>query len=332
MIPGLRARVAPSSVPVLRIHYSADPAKRPGTPAGDAWLAETETGYPGGRRSPRWRKEMEMEYGALGGAALFPDWEVWSQGPIVCAPFDPIGWRLYGSYDHGWHNPASFHVHAVSPDGEIVTLWEFYADKVGVPFIAQLLKGQDVTVPHRPEARVDPGRRHFEGNPFGGALTWIVADPSMWAESGTGAVAPMADAPHKSTAELFRRYGVHLQRGERGGDTTVAEWLLGHFWADPGRPRYRIARTCPWLIWEIGEQRYREISERQALSQDAPEALRDKDNHGWDGLKMFLKRFPPSATAPKPAEKPATFEWWRKQARRAKDGQPAQSYQRAMVT
>jgi hypothetical protein len=326
MIPGLSARVAPSSVPVVTVHYSADPAKRPGTVAGEAWLGESQSGYPGGRRSPRWRKEMEIEYAAFGGSKVFPDWDVWARGPIVCPPFEPRGYKLYGSYDHGWNNPSAFHVHGINGDGQKVTLWEFYADFVPLSKIAAIIRGQDVTTPPRPDAKIQPGQRQFPGNPYAGHLTWTVADPSIWC-----ADQPMKDEPNKSIADLFAREHVHFLEGERGGDQTVIEWLMSYEWADPDAPRYRIASTCPRLIWELGQQRYRELSERQAATADASERLIDKANHAWDGLKMFLKRFPPGPAAVKPPQKPGTFFWFREQAKRAARGEAVQTYARAMV-
>ncbi len=326
MIPGLSAKVVPGDIPVLRVHYTADPDKRPGTTEGDAWMAQALSGYAGGVKSPRWRREMEIDYGAFGGAKAFPEWDTWRHGPIVCDPFVPTGYQLYASYDHGWNNPAAFHVHGINGDGAIVTLWEFYADRVPVSYIAKLIRGQDIALPRRPECKIEPHRLRWQGNPYADALRIKIADPSMWAEDQ-----PMKDEPNKSIADLFAREGVFLDRGERGGDQTVISWLLGTFWADPDKPRYRIFNTCPHLIRELGMQRYKEVSEHQALTHDASEVLVDKNNHAWDGLKMFLQRFPPSPTTAKPPEKPATFLWWRKQAINAKKGEPVRTYRREMA-
>lgn len=326
MIPGFASRLVAGNIPVLRVRYTADPARRPGTPEGDQWLADATSGYAGGVTSPRWKREMEIDYGAFGGAKAFPEWETWSQGPIVCAAFQPTGYALHASYDHGWNNPAAFHVHGINGDGAIVTLWEFYADRVPLSYIARIIRGEAVVVPHRAEAKIEPDRRRWPGNPFAGDLRLKIADPSMWAEDQ-----PMKDEPNKSTAELFAREGVHFEKGERGGDTTVVEWLIGDFWADPERPRYRVAQTCPYLIRELGRQRFKEISEHHALTHDESEQLVDKDNHAWDGLKMFLKRFPPRPMTAKPPQKPATFLWWREQAIRAAKGKPVGTYKREMV-
>ncbi len=133
LTPGLTTRITSSTIPVLRLHYSSDPRKRPGTPEGDAWLISAVQGYPGGLKSPRWRKEQEIDYGALGGTRLFPEWEQWiGMGKIVIPPFEPEGYKLYGSFDHGWRNPACYHVHAINGDGNIVSVYEIYGSHIPV--------------------------------------------------------------------------------------------------------------------------------------------------------------------------------------------------------
>ena len=263
MIVGLTTRLTSSGIPVMRMHYSSDEAKRPGTPGFEDWARQASSGYAGGMKSPRWRKEMEIDYGALGGTRLFPEWENWAaNGKIVIPPFDPVGYRLYGSFDHGWRNPASYHVHGINGDGAIVTLYELYGDHIPLQKIAEAIQGKDVTL--------TDGRR-FRANPFAGKESFKVADPSIWAEDQ-----PMADNTNKSIAELFRRSGVYFTKGERGGDTMVAEWLHGYYWRDPLLPLYRITTDCPKLIWEIGQQRHREFSAQVALNRDQPEELVDR--------------------------------------------------------
>lgn len=318
MIPGFETRVTKGGIPVIRIHYSADPAKRPGTPDGDKWIADELKGYPGGSLSSRWRKEMEIDYGAMGGTKVFPKWEEWAtSGKIVVRPFDPIGYKLYGSYDHGWRRPSAYHVHGINGDGEIVTLWEFYGERVTVNEIAKIILGQAVST--------SDGRR-FPGNPYAGQETFRVADPQIWAEDQQ-----MSDNPMKSISYLFEQMKIYFEPGDRGGDVTVAEWLYGHFWADPTQPLYRITTACPKLIWEIGKLRYREYSPRVAVNREQPESLVDKDDHAWDSLKLFLKRFPPTPKELAEKKQPGNFQWWRKQAINAKNGMAAQTYRREMV-
>jgi len=313
---GVTAKLTKAGVPVLRLHYSADAKKRPGTPAGDRWLAEATQGYVGGTNSPRWRKEMEIEYGAMQGTSLFPYWEQWCHDArILCPPFDPHGYRLYGSYDHGYRHPACYLVHGINSEGEIVTLWEAYHSLVTVTEWKRIINGHTV--------KTRDGRT-LPGCPFPReSLAWIVADPSIWAEDK-----PMSDNTNKSTAWLFiqKPDPVIFTKGSRGGDITIAEWLLGEYWADPMAPRWRITTDCPNLIREIGLQRHKELSEQQAINRAQPEALVDKDNDAWDSFKYFAQKFPPSAAKPLEATRPNSFEWWRTQVKRAAEGKPLATF------
>lgn len=316
-IPGLSARVVPGGIPVVRVHYTADPAKRSGTVEGEHWLEDTTLGYPGGVRSARWRKEMEIDYRAMSGAKLFPEWDRWlALGTIVIPPFVPHGYRIYGSYDHGWNRPAVYLVHGINGDGDKVVLWEFYAPHVPVPQLARIILGHDVRL---------PDGRLFRGNPFAGQETWRRADPEIWAED------QQADKAFKSVASLFRRCGVVFTRADRGGDITVAEWMLGHDWIDPWHPRLRITTACPNLIRELGGLRHPELSSTVALNKGPSEAIVDKDCDAWDSLKYFYQKFPPGAVERKPAQKANTFAWWRQQAIKAQRGELAGTFRREMV-
>jgi hypothetical protein len=312
-LPGFTYRLADQTIPVLRVHYSCHPERKPGTVIGEAWKEDAAMRYPGGTSSPRWKKEQEIDYGAMSGTRLFPEWEHWqTDRGIVIAPFDPVGYRLYGSYDHGWRSPSSYLVHGVSPDGDIVTLWEFYAPMVPVHQISEIIKGNRI---------VTEDGRIFQGNPFAHREISKVADPSIWAED-----VPQADKTNKSTAWIFERCGIYFDKGELGGDTTVAEWLMGYFWKDANRPLYRITKNCEKLIWELGRQRFKQFSEKVALNREQPEELVNKDNHSWDSVKMFLKNFPPPQAKPAPTVQANTLEWWKKQQRRAAQGLPLSTY------
>lgn len=314
MIPGYTTRITQGGIGVIRYHYSADSNKRPGTEKGDIWLREEARAYPMGMDDPRWKKEMEIQYGALGGTFLFPHWETWRKNRfLVVEPYQPVGTRLYGSYDHGSRNPAAFHVHSVDGDGIITTVWEFYAADVPAHQIADIIKGHD---------GFSSGGHRFPGSPYGYKdLAYIVADPSIFNEDK-----PQLDGPNKSTAGIFRDLGVHMIAGERGEDVTIANWLKGYYWKDLDRPLYRITSNCTKLIWEIGQQRFKEFSPQVALNRVQPEELVDKDNHAWDGVKYFLKKFPPPVSFLKPEAKPGTFAWHRKQQIRRKQGLSTGTY------
>lgn len=326
--PGISERITKAGIPVLRLHYSADPGKRPGTPEGDAWLEQAIQGYPGGTKSPRWMKEFEIDYGALGGTKLIPGWsELKENGRIIIPPITPIGFKLYGSYDHGWRHKAAYLVHGINSDGKKFTLWEFWAAHVPYQYIAQIIKGQTVRVPS-PGCACHPETRTFPGNPYAGQETYKVADRALWADDS-----PQADGTMKSMAKLFAKEGVHFVQAEAGGDTTFAEWLMGYYWRDPMNPLYCITTACPGLIWEIGQQRHKDVSDTVARNKHQPEELVDKDNDAWDSCKYWHLRFPPRPMAGDEPTKPNTFHWWKAQAQRAEAGEPVQTFsmQREMV-
>ena len=215
-------------------------------------------------------------------------------------------------------------------DGRFVLgLWSFYASRVPAHLIADLIKGRDI--------RTDDGR-YFPGNPYAQQESFCIADPSIWAEDLT-----QHNGPNKSTAAIFRECGVSMIQGERGGDKTVAEWLHGHFWKDPANPLLRIACPekyvqsppkgheyagpgSPMLVWEIGQQRDKEFSAQVALTRNQPEELVDKDNHAWDEMKYFLKRFPPKPAAKKAEGTPNSFLWWKKSIQRDAQGEAMRTF------
>ena len=329
MIPGLAERLTTAGIPVLSVHYAADAKKRPGTVEGDAWLHEATQGYPGGTASPRWRKEMELDYGALAGTRLIPNWELLKgNGAIVIPSFTAHGYRLYASYDHGWRHRAAFHVHGVSPDGAIVTLFEFWDNHVPYSYIAKIIKGESVRVPPVGCGCAEHSRvREYVGNPYAGQEVLKIADQSMWAEDQ-----PHSDNTMKSMAKLFLQEGVVFTKGERGGDTMVAEWLYGHYWKDPLKPMYRITTACPGLIWEIGQQRHKDVSAVRAANQAQPEQLVDKDNDAWDSMKMFFLRFPPRPREAVAAQVGNTFAWWQSVVKKETEGDDLPTFQRDMVS
>src|SRR5262245_5416127 len=105
---GLTSRITSGGQFVLRCHYSADDHKNPHTPEGMAWLEQAAGGYKNGLQDPGWRKEYEIEYGAMGGTYLFPDFELeksWIVVPPISLDQLPNA-KLYGSFDYGRTHPS----------------------------------------------------------------------------------------------------------------------------------------------------------------------------------------------------------------------------------
>lgn len=302
---GLTSRVTKGGIPVLRVHYSADSHKDPETPEGALWVRRAAQGYPLGTQDPAWLKEMEIQYGAMGGQALFSLWGLYKPY-VVIPPFDIASAphvKFIGTYDHGWVHNSAYLVHAILPNGMKYTVWECCAPKVPVKAMAEIIKGHMV--------KLTTDGRVFQGNPYAGKEVLRIADPQIWAKTGH-----LSDQPFNSLGDMFReKYGIPFVPGKKGGELTIAEWLIGDLWADMEHPKYQIFDTCKQLLWELPRLRYRTITAVQARTKNQPEQLVDKDNDAWDALCQFLHRFP-STVAPKPARSLAgTFAYWQKLAK-----------------
>ena len=268
---GIEHRKSKAGFRVIRMHFISDPDKDPATVNGAEWLKQACSGYVGGTRSPEWRREMEIDWGAMGGEPVFPQLEVFLD-KIVISPFEiPETWSLYASFDYGHRNPSAFHIHAIDHDGDIFTIWEYYMAGVGYQTTARAIRA----CPYFEKLVFPP-----------------IADPSIWA-----ATQLTGENVQKSVAQLFVELPdperVIFIKGKKGGDITAAEKINGFLWKDLETkiPRYRIFKTCPMAVWELRNLRYAEWSTTQAAIKNVQEAIVDKDNHFFDGLKMFLNMF-----------------------------------------
>jgi hypothetical protein len=300
----LTLRKTKGGLMVCKLHYAADKDMNPSNPEGREWIREAIKGYAGGIHDPKWLKEMEIQYGAGSGQKVFPHWSSWLKDSniFIDGIVDLHGARLYGSYDHGYVNPACYLVHGVYPDGMKRTIWEFYASGVTVPDIARIINGKDV--------RLADGRK-FEGNPFAGKEVARIADPEIMRDTQV-----MSNGPNKSIAFMYTKERVHFIPGKRGDDGTVASWLSGNLWLDPDDPGYQIHRGCKNLIWELGMLQHTKLSQFQLRTKNQPETLLDRDNHAWDALKYWLKRFPVGVKVNLEKPKDADFEFWMNAAKK----------------
>lgn len=296
---GLTLRVTSGNLTVCRLHYAADETKNPANSVGRQWLKQALSGYQNGVSDPRWLKEMEIQYGAGGGQKIFPDWHKWLRNSniFIDGKVDLTGAKLYGSYDHGYASPACYLVHAVWPGDHRATIWEFYDEQVEVPMIAQIIKGYDAV-------SAKTGKK-YKGNPYAGREIMKICDPEIMRETQV-----MAKGPNKSVAYLFRQNGVHFIPGLKGDDGTVASWLTGNLFLDPMMPGYQIHRDCKNLIWELSMLQRVQISPHASKFKNQPEQLVDKDNHAWDALKYWLRKFPVGVRIMPEKKKEADFEFW----------------------
>jgi hypothetical protein len=84
-------------------------------------------------------------------------------------------------------------------------------------------------------------------------------------------------------------------------------------------PQYQICTTCPRLLGELPRLRRKELSPVVAKNKSQPETIVDKDNHGWDCIKVFLRQFPMGPVLRQtPRRQTGTFAWWQRQAPRTR--------------
>jgi hypothetical protein len=297
----LTLRVTSGNLTVCRLHYAADETKNPANSAGRRWLPGALAGYQNGLSDPRWLKEMEIQYGAGGGQKVFPDWQKWLRNSniFIDGGIDLTNAKLYGSYDHGYASPACYLVHAVWPGDKRATIWEFYDEQVEVPMIAQIIKGHD--------AVSSKTGKKYKGNPYAGREIMKICDPEIMRDNQV-----MARGPNKSVAYLFRQNGVNFVPGLKGDDGTVASWLTGNLWLDPMLPGYQIHRCCKNLIWELSMLQRVAHSPHVSKYKNQPEQLVDKDNHAWDALKYWLRKFPVGTVIVPEKKQEADFDFWMK--------------------
>jgi hypothetical protein len=94
VMEGITVRRLANNFAHIRIHYSADPLKR-----GD-WPDRTSILY-GGKESPNWRREQEIDYNAYSGQRIWP---------YICnlhsAEYDTKNWTVYRVIDQGIRHPT----------------------------------------------------------------------------------------------------------------------------------------------------------------------------------------------------------------------------------
>jgi hypothetical protein len=91
---GISIRTTSLGWNVFRLHYSADDAKDPSTAEGRKWLEETKKGI----SEARFRKEFEIDYCALGGQLVFPEWDP-SVHVVPAFTLNPDDWTMWMACD-----------------------------------------------------------------------------------------------------------------------------------------------------------------------------------------------------------------------------------------
>jgi len=121
IMTGVRQRRLDSDYCHLRIHYTADPEK------DEAWVRSRSAAY-GGMESPKWRREMEIDYTAVQGQPVYP---------MLCSAHQTIGsiegCSVYRIIDHGIRHPMVCLWVAVNQHGDRYIFREYYRCGATIP-------------------------------------------------------------------------------------------------------------------------------------------------------------------------------------------------------
>ena len=288
---GVKLRRTKNGIPVLRIHYTADPKK-----CDPAWIEAERRKY---TSQAAWRREMEIEDEAGGGELVVADALVtyWKKIVITDPAWKPNpNWRVEAGFDHGKVSPTAMVRGYVDNDGVIYLCGEYY----------------------------QPGREVWQHAPVLKEMADIrkigvcYADPSIFPEVMQQSQAPGKAAERaKSINELYIEQGIELFSSFYGdrSDVSWAGRLHAH-WADLANrePTLKIVCRnfserpqpglhnwdCPNLLWELMRWRRAKLSALQLLKRNPSEAIVDKDNHSIDSAKYLCM------SHPEPTSKPAS--------------------------
>lgn len=257
---------------VLETHYSADPKKDPER-LGAEWHknAVMKPGYDGDYNSPGWQTEMEINYEAGAGAPVFPFLN--ARSPIFIDSFVPSDiihgnkgkgirpHRFFAGYDYGTQNPSAFVVISVDEEGKLYWVWELY----------------------EPCENMAEHVARIKSCPYWNQIEKVVCDPSIMSKTQQGANGLM------TLAEQFELHGLHLERGRRAQDVPIAHMLKSTYWVNPEEPTAFITKSCPNTAKEMMELVYEQFSSSAVeLRRNAPEKIRQKNNHAFDATALIL--------------------------------------------
>ena len=251
---------------VLEVKYTADKRKDPERD-GVEWYADAvkRPGYEGDYESIGWQTEMEINYGAGGGDPVFPF--VKPGCPVFIDGFKPSEiinkMRFFAGYDYGSQNPSAFEVFGVDADNKVYSVWELYEPCVNVADHVARIKRC----------------------PYWGHIEKIICDPSIGYKTQHAKHA----ADIKTMIEVFEDHGLYMSPGRRGQDVSMAQMIKSTYWNDKENPTFFLTKASPNLNREIQELRWeKHTSGAVELRRNAPEKIRQKNNHACDALFVVL--------------------------------------------
>lgn len=295
VVPGLTLKVKANGIPVMRLHYSADPDRDPATEKGRRWYDATRAKYDSDKAG--WDREYEIVDEAGGGERIFSDVLTKHKDLIIIT--DPRwkpnpAWGVVGGFDHGGTNPTVLEKAYIDNDGNLYFAGEYYSYK---------RKDFDSTISsNAPEILQMPDLDRAR---------WVNADPSIFWDT-----VPTEEGALTAHNSIYKTHGVDMLRsfdGERNDLTFVAR-LLEDRWAKLLERKPRLYIVCrnesdkrqpglhpydsPNLLWELKRIRRAQLTSKQLMTRNPTEQIVDKDNHAFDAMKYVVMQFPKAEKEP----------------------------------
>jgi hypothetical protein len=296
---GVGLRFKANGIPVVSIHYSADPKRDPETEEGMRWYTEAKKTY---SSEGAWAREQEMDDNAGGGELLLaPTLQKYRDSIIISDPDwmpDPR-WDCVEGFDHGKTNATCLLKAYIDFEGCIYLCGEYYnyrrEFKPGIePWANEIWQNVDML-----------NGLHSIGKP-----RWCMADPSLFYDKEAqkdGTFAEINDVYRKQGVKFLSKY-----EGERSDLTLVSRIMERWARLDEFQPMLKIVCRnytakrqpglhpfdCPNLLWELYRVKRAELSDRQLMTRNPVESIIDKDNHARDAFKYLLMMLPRPTAVP----------------------------------
>lgn len=210
----------------------------------------------------------------------------------VIKPFAiPEEWSKFVGMDHGFQNAACGLWCAVDYDGNVYAYREFYQEQW---IIEEICKGNKKT-----------GEHGLIGLNNRDKIEAIYIDPSTRADRGK------ESDFHTYMDNLPKKWALIPANNQvRASIDRIQEYLKPNH--RTGKPRLYIFDTCPNLIEQMTQYRWKELSTGLATTQNPKEEPVKKDDHAVDALRYAMMSLPDSPKADKEklkAKEIRTSEW-----------------------
>lgn len=243
------------------LRFTADPDKR-----SELWIAAAKLGM----SDADWQQEMEGDFEAKAGTPALPEFEMFKPFIVIPPPAIADHWEIFATGDYGTTNPYAFYLHAIRPDGVVVTFFEYYQ--------AGRALGEHLAV--------------VTAHPMFPRIYAYVLDRSCFKQDQQQTLSIEGQTQHmvRSVADLHHEHGVYPMPAAVVHDSIKIAAFHKHWLPLKAnkKPTWLISSVCVSLIKELPGIRWKEVPDHLAEVQNQSEKLVDKDNHGFDAVAYAM--------------------------------------------